>query len=96
MTKDANSSLDEDVISISVGDWCAVEYEGMIYPGEVKVIVGDDYQVSSVMVPAGKHWKRPNSLHVDEISTEQVGEKTESTHYSQQPRALWLFKLRSN
>ncbi len=41
---------------IGVGDWYAVEYEGKVYPGEVKSITTDDVQVS-VMVQAGKHWK---------------------------------------
>lgn len=63
LTKDATSteSYDEDGNGVSVGDWWAVEYEGMVYPGEVKVTVGDDYHVS-VMAPAGKHWKWPVSL----------------------------------
>lgn len=37
LTKDATSEcLEENAISISVGDWWAVEYGGMVYPGEVK------------------------------------------------------------
>ena len=39
--------------SITVGDYCSVEYKGVIYPGEVKVVVADDYKIS-VMVSAGK------------------------------------------
>lgn len=36
-TKDATSEcLEVNAISISVGDWCAVKYGGMVYPGEVK------------------------------------------------------------
>ena len=44
---------------IRVGEWYAVEYQGIRYPGEV-VAIGDqnDYQVS-VMQPAGQNWKWP-------------------------------------
>ena len=39
---DANSDeldeMDEEVPSIMVGDWCSVEYEGVIYPGEMKAV----------------------------------------------------------
>ena len=50
--------MDEEVPSITVGDWCSVEYEGVIYPGEVKAVGADDYKVSG-MVSAGKNWKWP-------------------------------------
>ncbi len=45
---------------LGVGDWYTVEYEGVLYPGEV-ISIGDqgDYQVS-VMEPAWQKWKWPN------------------------------------
>ena len=43
-----------------MGEWYDVDYEGVLYPGEV-IAMGNlgDYQVS-VMERAGKHWKWPN------------------------------------
>jgi len=41
-----------------VGDWCAVEYDKTLFPGEIRSLQGDDYEVS-VMVKAGKYWKWP-------------------------------------
>ena len=61
---DESDEMDEEVPSIMVGDWCSVEYEGVIYPGEVKAVGADDYKVS-VMVPAEKIWKWP--VNLDEI-----------------------------
>ena len=49
---------DDNVSRISVRDWCLVEYQGNMYPGEVKKIVCGEYQVS-VMVPTGNNWKWP-------------------------------------
>ena len=50
---DESDEMDEEVPSITVGDWCSVEYEGVNYPGEWKAVGADDYKVY-VMVPAGK------------------------------------------
>ena len=61
---DESDEMDEEVPSITVGDWCGVEYEGVIYPGEVKAVGADDYKVS-VMVPAERKWKWP--VNLDEI-----------------------------
>ena len=47
-------------MQISVGDWCSVEYDGVAYPGEVKVVEGSELKVS-VMIQAGNHWKWPTS-----------------------------------
>jgi len=41
-----------------VGDWCAVEYDGTLFPGEIRSLQVDDYEVS-VIVKAGKYWKWP-------------------------------------
>ncbi|CAB4014894.1 Hypothetical predicted protein [Paramuricea clavata] len=54
----SNASVNEELCQIEVGDWYTVEYEGKIYPGEVKYVTADDIQVS-VMVRAGKYWKWP-------------------------------------
>jgi len=45
---------------INVGDWYAVNYDGVKFPGEVTAIgVEGDFRVS-VMQPAGKrYWKWP-------------------------------------
>ena len=56
--------LNNDTIEISVGNWFQVEYDGQLYPGEVKDIANNEYLVS-VMVRAGKYWKWP--AHDDEI-----------------------------
>ena len=37
-----------------------MEYDGVIYPGEVKLVEGEEYKVS-VMIAAGTHWKWPAS-----------------------------------
>ena len=43
--------------AVQVGDWYAVDYDGILYPGEVVGIgAQDDYKVS-VMEPAGQIWK---------------------------------------
>ncbi|CAB3988658.1 Hypothetical predicted protein [Paramuricea clavata] len=64
----SNASVNEELCQIEVGDWYTVEYEGKIYPGEVKSVTADDIQVS-VMVRAGKYWKLPTIL--DEIFYQQ-------------------------
>lgn len=47
-------------MSISENDWCTVEYDGQLFPGEVQAIVGDSYAIS-VMIRAGAYWKWPSS-----------------------------------
>ncbi|KAK6171642.1 hypothetical protein SNE40_018088 [Patella caerulea] len=49
---------------ISIGDWCAVTYDGDNYPGEVTDRRGEDVEVS-VMHRAGQYFKWP--LTVDKI-----------------------------
>lgn len=64
MTKDVGqlyieaSSPSADLEVFAVSNWCVVEYDGMLYPGEIKAIQGEKYEVS-VMVRAGKYWKWP-------------------------------------
>ena len=49
---DASNSTNEEHCVIGVGDWYAVEYEGRVYPGEVRSVEeANDFQVS-VMVRA--------------------------------------------
>lgn len=50
--------------SASVGDWVEVDYDGELFPGEIKSVDNKEYLVS-VMVRAGKYWKWP--LQVDEV-----------------------------
>ena len=38
--------------------WCVVQYDNELFPGEIKAVVGENYEVS-VMVKAGKYWKWP-------------------------------------
>ena len=58
-TSDADSNeWDDNVSKHSVGGWCVVEYQGNMYPGEVKKIVCGEYQVP-IMVPTGNNWKWP-------------------------------------
>ena len=47
----------ERCVVVKVGEWCAVEYESKIYPGEVKSVEAEDKIQVSVMVKAGKYWK---------------------------------------
>ena len=49
---------DDNVSRISIRDWCLVEYQGNMCPGEVQKIVCGEYQVS-VMVLASNNWKWP-------------------------------------
>jgi len=39
--------------------WWAVEYDGTLFPGEIRSLLGDDYEVS-LIVKAGKCWKWPH------------------------------------
>jgi len=55
----STDTWDDNICNLSVDDWCTIDYEGVLYPGEVKSIVSGEYQVSA-MVPAGGHWKWPN------------------------------------
>ena len=55
VNQSSNSSGSE---SLNVSPWCVVEYDNELFPGEIKAVVGDKYQVS-VMVKAGKYWKWP-------------------------------------
>ena len=48
---DENDGLNEKLVPIKVNDWCVVDYEGQLFPSEVKQIIGDEYEVS-VMHPA--------------------------------------------
>jgi hypothetical protein len=52
----AQSTLDSE--NLNVSSWCVVQYEDELFPGEIKAVVGDSYEVS-VMVEAGKYWKWP-------------------------------------
>ena len=59
LTSDADSDeWDDNVSRISIRDWCLVEYQGNMCPGEVQKIVCGEYQVS-VMVLASNNWKWP-------------------------------------
>ena len=59
LTSDVDSDeWDDNVSRIFVRDWCLVEYQGNLYPGEVQKIVCGESQVS-VMVPVGNNWKWP-------------------------------------
>ena len=46
MAEEANSdeldNMDEELPSITVGDWCSVEYEVVIYPKMMKAVGADD------------------------------------------------------
>jgi len=41
MAAEPNSDVDE-VPSITVGDWCSVEYEVVIYPEKMKAVGADN------------------------------------------------------
>ena len=60
MTKDAQNDSDKVLESdeFTVSSWCVVEYDKTFFPGEIKAVVGEKYEVS-VMVKAGKYWKWP-------------------------------------
>ena len=58
MTKDVkkvdlqdNSSSESDTFTVS--SWCVVKYDNKLFPGEIKAVHGEKYEVS-VMVKAGK------------------------------------------
>jgi len=63
MSKDADSAADEesgqnDDPDVEVKDWCLVEYDNELFPGEVISKIGENYEVS-VMVKSGGYWKWP-------------------------------------
>jgi len=39
--------------------WCVVEYDETLFPGEIRSLQRDDYEVSLV-VKAAKYWKWPH------------------------------------
>ena len=55
-SNDTSVPTDLEPCVIAVGDWFAVEYDGLLHPGEIKSVEANDFQVS-VMVQAGKYWK---------------------------------------
>ena len=48
-------------MSLSVGMWVVVKYDGVKFPGEVTEINDDDVEVS-VMHKSGKNWKWPSPV----------------------------------
>ena len=44
------------VTNVKVSSWCVVEYDKVLFPGEVQAVDGDSYEVL-VMVKVGKYWK---------------------------------------
>jgi len=46
--------------SLMRNDWCVVEYDGVLFPGEVKSVKNEHYEVS-VKIKSGSYWKWPNS-----------------------------------
>ena len=44
---------------LSVGQWCLVNYEGAIFPGEVTQSVGNETEVSVMTKSGTKYWKWP-------------------------------------
>ena len=74
LTKTAKESpvlVNDNGNDISVSSWCVVEYNKMLFPGEVQGVDGNNYEVS-VMVEVGKYWKWPSRedkifYHKDQI-----------------------------
>ena len=69
--KESSALVNDNVSGIKVSSWCVVEYDGMHFPGEVRAVEGDDYEIS-VMVRAGNYWKWPSRedkifYHKDQI-----------------------------
>ena len=60
----------------SVGDWVKVEYDDVVYPGEVLDIVGNNTQVTC-MCPVGKHWRWPQTKDILWYSEDKVLGKIE-------------------
>ena len=62
LTKDVerldSSTNPASVADLAVSDWCIVEYDSTLFPGEIKAIKEGKYEVS-VMVRARRHWKWP-------------------------------------
>ena len=83
LTKTAKESpvlVNDNVIDIRVSSWCVVEYDKMLFPGEVQGVDGDNYKVS-VMVKVGKYWKWPSRedkifYHKDQIREGVTATKT--------------------
>ena len=65
----ANIKKDEDeseehlvcAVSLCVGQWVVVDYDGEDGPGELTCCNGDDQCEVSVMHKSGNHWKWPKS-----------------------------------
>jgi hypothetical protein len=55
---DLQSPSSADMDKFAISSWCVVEYDGTLFPGEIKAILGERYEVS-VMVRAGRYWKWP-------------------------------------
>ena len=53
-----SSQISLESENFNVSTWCVVQYEDELFPGEIKAVVGNSYEVS-VMVKAGKYWKWP-------------------------------------
>ena len=54
-------AVEPQALSLSVGDWVLVKYDGSCFPGEVKAVVKEEVQVS-VMIPSGSifyKWPTP-------------------------------------
>ena len=58
MTKDAKNDPDKSADEFVVSDWCVVEYDNQLFPGEIQTVVGEKYEVSA-MIKAGRFWKWP-------------------------------------
>jgi len=73
----------------ATGSWCLVQYDGSLYPGEVKSVIGDEYEVS-VMMKSGKYYRwpdKPDQLYYQKEDVvriiqppEPVGSKTRSQY----------------
>ena len=50
---------DENSVKFFIGVWVLVIYEGNCYPGEIKSLKSNEYEVL-VMHPSRKYWKWPN------------------------------------
>ena len=64
MTKDVKKQPDKSTHEFTVSDWCVVEYDNKLFPGEIERVDDGMYEVST-MVKVGRYWKWP--VHEDKI-----------------------------
>ena len=72
---------------LSVGQWCLVNYEGAIFPGEVTQSVGNETEVSVMTKSGTKYWKWPEKEDKVFYSESNIMKLIDPPHSSRTQRA---------